>query len=168
MKINKNYLVAGVIGVVTISGALLYLQYRKIMDYTLKFKRIKFNKISANLIDANIFLLLENKSSLKYTIKSQEYSIYVNDKFVSKLENNVENVIQPKSFSEIGLNVKINPVELASKVNSGGVLNTILSPEKVAVKIDMKLKVSFFGLTIKIPYVYLTNLKELTQPTKEM
>ena len=164
---NKKWIIAGAIGVVTILGAIAYLQYKKIMDYTIKFKRLKINSINLNSVDFNLYLLLENKSSVEYTINSQEYSIYVNDKFLTKLQNQVSNVIKPKSFSEIGLNVKLDLVELRKTLGSSGILSSVMSPEKVIVKIDMKLKVSIYGFTINIPYSYTTSLKEIMTPATQ-
>ena len=167
MKVNRKWIIAGAIGLVTVAGALAYLQYKKIMDYTLKFVKLQVNKISASLIDLNVFLLLENKSSVEYTIKSQEYSVYINDNFVTKLENQSANVIKPKSFSEIGLNVKFNPADVLKKIGTQGLLGSILTPEKTIIRIDMKLKVSFYGITIKIPFSYVTNMKELNSKTPQ-
>lgn len=159
---TKKWLIAGVIGVVSIAGALAYLQYRRIMNYTIKFKRLAINKVSATLVDINIFLLLENKSNVTYTINSQEYSVYINDKFVTKLENKLPNEVKANSFSEIGLNVKFNPSDILSKSSAGSLLGSVLSPENTTIKIDMKLKVSLYGINVSIPYTYITNMKELT------
>jgi hypothetical protein len=167
MKVNKKWVIAGAIGLVTVAGALAYLQYKKIMDYTLKFVKLKVNKISANLIDLNVFLLLENKSSVEYTIKSQEYSVYINDNFVTKLENQSPSLIKPKSFSEIGLNVKFNPSDVLKKIGAQGVIGSLLSPEKTIIRIDMKLKISFYGITLRIPFSYVTNMKEINSKKTE-
>lgn len=167
MKVNKKWIIAGTIGLVTVAGALAYLQYNKIMNYTLKFVKIQVNKISANIIDLNIFLLLENKSNVEYTIKSQEYSVYINDNFVTKLENQSPSLIKPKSFSEIGLNVKFNPADVLKKIGSQGVIGTLISPEKTIIRIEMKLKISFYGITLKIPFSYVTNMKEINSKKKE-
>ena len=42
-----------------------------------------------------------------------------------------------------------------------------MSPEKVILKIDMKLKVSIYGFTINIPYSYTTSLKEIMTPSTQ-
>jgi LEA14-like dessication related protein len=167
MKINKKWVIAGAIGLVTVAGALAYLQFKKIMDYTLKFVKLKVNKISANLIDLNVYLLLENKSSVEYTIKSQEYSVYINDNLVTKIENQSSSVIKPKSFNEIGLNVKFNPTDVLKKIGAQGVIGSLLSPEKTIIRIDMKLKISFYGITLKIPFSYVTNMKEINSKKTE-
>jgi LEA14-like dessication related protein len=167
MKINKKWVIAGAIGLVTVAGALAYLQFKKIMDYTLKFVKLKVNKISANLIDLNVYLLLENKSSVEYTIKSQEYSVYINDNLVTKIENQSSSVIKPKSFKEIGLNVKFNPTDVLKKIGAQGVIGSLLSPEKTIIRIDMKLKISFYGITLKIPFSYVTNMKEINSKKTE-
>jgi len=159
---TKKWLIAGAIGVVSIGAAIAYLQYRRIMDYTLKFKRLSVNKITATLIDMNIFLLLENKSNVTYTIKSQEYMVYINDMFVSKLVNNNPTQIKAKSFSDLALNVQFNPSDVMNKLGYGSVVGALVSPEKTIIRIDMKLKVSIYGITVSIPFSYTTNMKELT------
>ena len=55
MKSNtKKYLIAGAIGVVTIAGALAYLQYKKLMNYTLKFKRLRVKRLNFNEFDFDL------------------------------------------------------------------------------------------------------------------
>ena len=46
MAIKKRYFVAGAIGLVTVAGAMGYLQFKKIMNYSLAFKGMKNVKLT--------------------------------------------------------------------------------------------------------------------------
>ena len=81
---SKKYLIAGVIGLVTVAGAAAYLQYKKIMNYVITVKNVVINSISLNLIDFTLNLNFENKSSVAFIIKSQSYNVYINNSFISK------------------------------------------------------------------------------------
>lgn len=166
MKIQKKYIIAGAIAVVTVAGALAYLQYRKIMDYAMRFKSIKIKKLSATLFDFDLSLWFLNKSDLKFVINSQSYSVYLNDHFVTKLVNYGDTVILPKKESPLSLNVKFNPQDALKTININAV-DLIAHPEKVNIKIDMKMKVSMWGLPISIPYVYQSTLKEMMSSSSQ-
>ena len=108
MKIEKKYLVAGLIGLVTITGATLYLQYQKLMNYTIGLKRVKINKLSLAGFDIDLFLNFENKSDLKFTIEKQKYAVYVNGVYLTTMVNDLPNEILPKSVNVLGMNMKEN------------------------------------------------------------
>lgn len=165
MKIEKKHLIAGLIGLVTITGAVAYLQYKKLMNYTIKFKTIKVNSISVQLIDFNLFINFTNNSELKFDIIEQEHNVYINDKFVSKVTSNNPIQISPKSTSVLMVNVKFNPTEVFHMLGKN-IVDILTKADTVNVKIDMKFKVKMYGIKLSIPYTYLSNLKELTASTK--
>jgi LEA14-like dessication related protein len=158
---QKKYIIAGAIGVVTIAGALAYLQYKKIMNYVMKFTRAKINNISLNNIDFNIYISFENKSDLTFTIRQQEYDVYINDVFLTKIVNYAPNVIKANSVSEIGVNISANPKEVWSKIGKNA-LNLLMESEKIRIKTVMKMKVKVFFITVTIPYTYEGTLKDYT------
>jgi LEA14-like dessication related protein len=166
MEIKKKYIIAGVIGAITIAGALAYLQYKKMMNYVIKFKGVKVKTLSFASLDFDVFINFENKSDLKFIIKSQSYSVYINDIFVTKIQNASPVMIKAKAFSIIGLNVKLNPQEVLKKLNKTP-LDFAAAPEKIKIKVDTKLNVSLWGIPVSIPYVYDTNLKEMTAPAPQ-
>ena len=115
MKIEKKHIVAGVIAAVSITGALAYLQYKKLMNYCIGFNKIRLNKISSTNADIDVFINFKNQSDLKIEIQSQEYNVYMNDAFLTKASNAKPQVIEPKSTSVIGINVKFNHFECSFK-----------------------------------------------------
>ena len=104
-----------------------------------------------------------------FTIESQEYLVYINDIFVSKVINVIQTKVVGKNvnngISVIGVNVKFNPKEVLKKLSLSPI-ELATSPGKIRLKVDVKLKVKFWIFTINIPYMYESTIKELTTPTK--
>lgn len=157
---TKKIVIASVIGAVSIAGALAYLQYKKLMNYVIKVNKVLVKKISMNLIDIDLYLNFTNKSDIAFTIVGQKYDIYLNNVFVTKIENKAPNEISAKGTSVIGLNVSFNPKEVSRKLGPQAL--TILSDtSKLRIKIDMKLKVKLWFFTVNIPYTYEDTLKNM-------
>lgn len=161
---KKKYIIAAAIGLVTITGAFAYLQYQRIMDYVIKIKTLKFKKISLNSLNFDLFLNFENKSDLRFTIEKQVYDVYLNNVFISRVENASPTVINPKSINVIGLNVLVNPKDALNKLKKN-VLNLLTTPDKLIVKVVCKLKVRLFIFSINIPYTYEDSIKNMMTPT---
>lgn len=166
MKIERKYIVAGLLGIVSFALAAGYLAYKKLMDYTLGFKSIKVKKVSIKLIEFDVFLNFLNKSNLGFDIIEQEYKVYMNDKFVSKVVNYSTTKILPNATSVIGVNVKFDP-RVVLKVIGKDFKDLILKPDQYIIKTDMKLKVNFYGFKVSIPYVYEDTLKNFISYAKE-
>jgi LEA14-like dessication related protein len=160
MKLEKKHIIAIGLGVVSIALAGAYLQYKKMMNYCLSLKMIKPKDITTKNFDADVFLNLENKSDVKLEIVSQEYNVYINNKFITRASNAIAQTISPNSTSIIGVNVRFNPEKAGENI-----LSAILSLSKITVKIEVKLKVKFLFVTVSIPYVYESTLSELLKPS---
>ena len=160
MKIEKKYLVAGLIGLVTITGATLYLQYQKLMNYTIGLKRVKINKLSLSGFDIDLFLNFENKSDLKFTIEKQKYAVYVNGVYLTTMVNDLPNEILPKSVNVLGMNMKESGKDVVGKLKS--LITALASSDKVMVKIvtTMKVKYGFISLSFP-PFTYENTLKNM-------
>ncbi len=166
MKIEKKYIIAGVLGVVSIALALGYLQYKRLMNYTIKFKGLRLKTLSAKQFVFDIFLNFTNDSDLKFDIVSQDYKVYLNDNFVTSLVNNSPITILPKSPTVIGVNVSFDPTKVLNILNRN-YASILLRPETVKIKVDIKLKVSLYGFKVSIPYVYEDTLKALLDMRKQ-
>lgn len=165
MKIQKKHIVAGSIALVTLTGAFIYMQYKKLMEYTLGFKSMKVKKVSLNEVVLDVFLMFNNPSKLKFDITEQEYKVFINNQFVSDAVNYSTNAIEPKSSSVLGVNIKFNPSTVL-KVLKMNWADILLSPEQSKIKIEMKFKVKLYLIPITIPYVYEFTFKELVQYMK--
>lgn len=162
MKIERKHIIAVGLGVVSIAFAAAYLQYRRLMNYCIGINKIKI--ISLTQTNANIELSLnfQNKSDIKIDILSQQYTIYVNNKLITKAVNLKHQEINPVSTSVISVNIKFNPERAGQNL-----LSALLAMGNTIIKVDIKLKVKLWLFTISIPYVYTTSLKELLTPSSE-
>ena len=165
MKIQKKYIVAGALAIVSIALALGYLQYKKLMNYKLGFKSVKLKTLSASKIVFDIFLNFTNKSSLKFEIIEQENKLYINDKFVSDIVSKTSNKIEPNSTSVIGVNVSFNPNDITSALGKNYAW-LILNTSSIKIKIDMKMKVKLYGIKVSIPFIYEDTLKGIIDYAK--
>jgi LEA14-like dessication related protein len=163
-KKKKYIIAAAAIGLVAIAGTFAYLQYQRIMDYVIKIKTLKFKKISLTSLNFDLFLNFENKSDLRFTIEKQIYDVYLNNVFISRVENSSPTVINPKSINVIGLNVSVNPKDAFNKLKKNA-LNLLTTPDKMIIKVVCKLRVKLFIFSINIPYTYEDNIKSIMTPT---
>lgn len=160
MKIEKKHVIAIGLGAVSLALGAAYLQYKKMMNYCIGLSMIKPKEITTKNFDADVFLNIENKSDIKLEIVSQEYNVFVNNKFITKASNAILQTVAPKSTSIVGVNVKFNPEKAGENI-----LSAILSLGKITVKIEVKLKVKLWFFTVNIPYTYESTLSELMKPS---
>lgn len=166
MKLERKHLIAGLIGMVTITGALAYLQYRKLMNYVIKVKGIVVKSSSPTSLIFDLVLNFENKSSVKFEIISQKYDVYFNNNFLATLKGNDKVLVEPKGTSPISLKVNINPTQALAKLQ-GDALSIISNLANAKLKMDIKLQVKLYGFTINIPYIYETSLSDMRKTDKK-
>jgi LEA14-like dessication related protein len=162
MKIERKYLIAGLIGVVTIAGALAYLQYKKLMNYTIKLRNIVVRSANLSSLNFDLFLNFENKSGVAFEILSQTYDVYVNDVLISKLKGKEVVKVQPKSTSVIPLKVNIKPIDVLNKLKKD-TLSLIANFGNNKLKVNVKLQVKLYGFTVNIPFVYESTINEMVK-----
>lgn len=156
----KKWLVVGGLGIISVALALGYLQYRKLMNYTIKLGGAKFKNISAKVFNFDLFIKFTNNSGINFVISEQEYKVYLNDKFVTTISNTEDVIVLPNTTNIIPVNVTFNPAEVLGLINSN-LTNILLKPETIKIMVDCKLKVKLYGFTKSIPFVYEATLKEL-------
>lgn len=163
MKIERKHIIVGALAIVSVALAGLYWQYTKIMKYCISFKGLKLKSIGLGKIDFDLFLNFMNKSDLNFTIKSQEYTAYLNDVKVANVKNNLGVEIKANSTNVIPLNVVISTQNVKNLLATN-LLNIVKDTSSGKIKVDIKLKVSIYGITFSIPYVYESTIKELSAP----
>lgn len=162
----KKWLIVGSLGVISVALALGYLQYKKLMNYTIKLKALKIKNLSAKLINFDLFINFTNNSDLQFVISDQDYKVFLNDKFVSKISNPNDTIIAPKSTSVLPINIGFNPTDVLNLLGKN--LTTILiAPETINLRVEIKLKVAIYGIKVSIPYIYTATLKEIMSKNKE-
>ena len=165
MKIQKKYVIAGSLVVVSFTLAAIYLQYKKIMDYSLGFSKIKVKTLGLKLVNFDLFLTFTNKSNLSFDLVEQDYSVYFNGKFVSKMVNYSTNHIDKNSTSVIGINVQFLPKDVMNALGKD-YAQLVAAPMDYKIQIQMKMKIKIFGLKLSIPYTYENTLKGLIDLAK--
>ena len=160
---NRKYIIAGLIGIVTIFGALAYLQFKKIMNYTLGFKGIKVRSIGKDLISIDVFLNYTNKADIDITLVEQEYKVFLNNNYVTRASNGSSNLVKANSTSPIGVNVAFDPKNVLNVLNKS-YADLLLDPGKITLKVEIKLKVKVVGIKVNIPFTLNTTLKEILKP----
>jgi LEA14-like dessication related protein len=166
MKLERKHIITALIGLVTITGATLYWQYRKLMNYVIKVKGIAVKSSSPTSLIFDLMLDLENKSSVKFEIISQTYDIYFNNNFLAHLKSDTKVLVESKGTSPITLKVNINPTQALTKLK-GDALSIISNLANAKLKMDIKLQVKLYGITINIPYIYETSLADMRKTDKK-
>lgn len=166
MKIQGKYIAAGAIAIVSLSAAFLFLQYKRIMNYTLKLKNLRLISFTQNSFVIDVLLAFDNKSDLSFDIVSQKYEVYINNKIITGVGNKNLRHIKP-GISEIALRIAANP-ERILKEQGGmkGLLGLVSNPQATKIKIIIKLTVKFYLIKVNIPFTIEKTLAELLT-TKE-
>lgn len=161
MKIEKKHLVIG--GVVTLIAAscvFLYAQYVKLVDYGLGFKKLKVNKLTPELWSFDIVMNFVNKSLFGFTLVEQDYDLYVNDVFISKMTDYTKTYVKPKGESLLNLTVRFDPKVIVQQLKTN-YATMLLKPNQTKIRLDMKMGVNVLGMKVIIPYVYHDTLQGL-------
>lgn len=160
MKLEKKHIIAGVIGIVSVSAAVLYWQYKKLMDYCISLNKITLKEFNLSKANIDLYLNFKNNSAIKLEIISQEYVVSINDKEVVTAGNANSLVVAPNSTSVLSVNIGFSPSKLINTIGSlAG--DIILNPQKINITIGLKVKVKLWAFTISIPYEFKSTLKDM-------
>jgi LEA14-like dessication related protein len=162
----KKWLIVGGLGVISVALALGYLQYRKLMNYTVKLGGVKFKQVTSKVFNFDLFIKFTNNSDINFVVSDQEYKVYLNDKFVTKISNAEPVTILPNATNVIPVNVVFDPTVVLNMLGKN-LSSILLSPETINIKVDGKLKAKLYGFTKSIPFVFEKNLKDLMASKKE-
>lgn len=164
-KTSKNILIG--LGVTAgLFVAFGYYEYLKLMQYVIKVKNIIPKKITATNINFDLLVWFRNSSDLRITIEQQDHKVYLNDKFITSIVNNVDNTIHPKQSSVIGFNVDINLKELLNVLKTEA-LNILTHPDKFNIRVDMNFKIKFYFMRINVPYSYVITINDIIEMSKK-
>lgn len=166
MKIEKKHIIVTTIALASFTGAALYWQYQKLTNSCITFKKIVLKKLSIEQINLDLFLNFKNLSNIKINILSQNYKVFLNNTEIITASNTVQQTILPKETSVLGLNVDFQPTKLLNTISNLGT-NFALSPQKVIVTIKVDIKVKLWFFAISIPYEYVTNVADLLSNKQE-
>jgi len=146
--------------VFTVGLAYLLIQFKKLMDYTIKFSRFQKVKISPNELIFDIFVKLDNPSNLALTLTNQNYDVYINNNFVTNVNTSVQTTLKAKTSTEFPLRINVNPNDITKAMGTNWAI-LLLTPEKVVITTVFKVKVKVLGITIPIKSKYPISLAEI-------
>ncbi len=158
-KIEKRVWITGLIALVSITGAYMYSQVMKILDYTLDFKGMRDVKFDKNGISFKIWYEYKNKANITITLATQEYDVYINNKYLTTLKSNIPNVLDGSIASNILIDVNLTPADF--KKLDLNIAQVLVAPKSVEIKTIMKWKVKYGILKFPVTYPYIVNLKEV-------
>lgn len=164
MASKKKYIITGVIALVTVSGAYLYWQYNKLMEYAIKFAGIKIKNASLTNVNFDVFLTFSNASNLTFAISEQEYEVYLDNIFLTKISKPTKQPISAKSVSPVTVNVDFNPSKIGKEIK-GQAANLLLNMLNASIRVEVKLKIELWNfIKIPVPYIYKTTIGEIMSP----
>ena len=158
-KIEKRVWITGLIALVSITGAYMYSQVMKILDYTLDFKGMRDVKFDKNGISLKIWYEYKNKANITITLATQEYDVYINNKYLTTLKSNIPNVLDGSIASNILIDVNLTPADF--KKLDMNIAQVLVAPKSIEIKTIMKWKVKYGILKFPVTYPYIVNLKEV-------
>jgi LEA14-like dessication related protein len=165
MKIEKKHIIAIGLGVgVSVFAAFFYLQYKKLMEYCVSFGSVKINNVSLMSIDFDLFLNFKNRANADLTLKNQEYKIYLNDIYITTIQNTSPVILKANSLSPLAVNVKFLPTDFVKNMK-GKWVELLSQGTDVKIKIHAKLGVKFMFLSLPVDYTYEAKLSDLAKPT---
>jgi LEA14-like dessication related protein len=156
MKITKKKIViGGILGGIAIGGYFISRRIKKLMDYSILITGVKFRETSvANLIfDLN--LNFKNNSDIKIVLENQNYDVFLNDKFITTISSEKEQLIKPDGISPLSLTVDVKPSEIVKELGSNPIseaLKLVTNFQNQRLKVKMKFGVKFGFLTIPLTF----------------
>ena len=159
-RLRNTLIVSGILGGFAVFGYTMYRTIMKAMKIDVKPSNISILNKDSNGISLSIDLLLKNPSDLKLILQAQEYDIYLNGVFITRLNTDVPQTLLPNAISTLNLQLNLNYKDLLAKLNvATGVgiadkINVITNLKSQRLKLDAKLNVKY-GILPSIPIDYI-------------
>ena len=156
----RHYWIAGLIGAISLTGAYMYIQVKKILSYTLNWVGVRDVKITTTDISMNFIYEYENKANIDVTLFEQEYEVFINGIYYTTLTNKAPQTLFGGKKSYIAVNLLLNYKEVAAKLKVN-YLTLLTFPQNIKLLTKMKWKVKYGIIKIPITYPYEVTLKEV-------
>ena len=133
-------------------------QIKRLKNTCIGIKKVSFKAVGIKGSRLNLILTAKNKSDIEFEIVEQNYRIYINNKFLSKVYSDKKVKLPVGQVVETPFNVDFNPL----KVLGAAFANLITDPSRVIIKItgEMKVKMGIFTFG-KVPVDLSFTLKEI-------
>jgi hypothetical protein len=115
LKWKNKYLIAiGGVGLTAYGISWLVKQKTMLAKTCMKPSGFVPVRLTVNNADINLKFKMKNASKVGYYLKNQVYNVYINDQFVGVIKNPNKNYIVPEKSTDVWLNVKFNPLQVAN------------------------------------------------------
>ncbi len=115
---KRGLIIALIIAALMVIGSYLYMQYRKLIDadWTLAGKRLK--KFGLDRVIVEVLYDIDNKGDLEITVSEQSYDVFLNGRFISKVQNTDDVRIKARSISRMPLTVEVKTADFMRVLGS--------------------------------------------------
>ena len=153
MKKWKYVAIAAVVGLTGATAIWLKKQYNKLMKNTYELKSFLIKKASLQSVTFSVVYAYTNNTDIDINLVSQEYKIYVDDRFITTIKSDVPVVLKANSVSDIPLDITVDPKDMYYKFKNN-LLKALTQKQKLKIKMDSTFRVKFGIFTIPVPYPY--------------
>jgi LEA14-like dessication related protein len=166
---GKGLMIVGLIAGLAGIGFGIYALYRRqiymAMQYCYKLQKIIPKSFTKDNISMEIWMKILNRSTFALIIKSYSFDIFLNNNFISKIENDQDTIINPQSVNIIKVNLSIKPANiLKGQLLLDLVTYYLIDQSRIVIKVMGNLFAQTNFIKIKLPINYQSNFKELTAP----
>ncbi len=143
-----------------------YIQVRFITKAKWDYSGIKLKDLGLDKVTFYIFFKINNPGLLSLTISEQDYSIFLNDSYVSRVVNPDDTKIKAEGVSVIPFLIQLKPGDVVKAgVNNFSALLSKSKRSQMKIRITGKLTLKLGPVTIKrLPFDMNSTLAELTAP----
>lgn len=146
---RKNLLIFG--GILISAGITTYILTQRKLAKMLQFRLINLKVVSIGLnkveLSSNLMVLNTTEIALKFS--RILIDVYVNNVFVSKIENNDNTDLLPQSEANVPLSIQFNPQQILKDFKN--LLSGVSSLNTLPIQLKIRLTVLKYGIPIVIP-----------------
>lgn len=164
--LRNTLIVSGILGGLAVAGYTAYRSIIKALDFDIKPQGAEITNKNAQGVTMKLRLGIVNPSDLRLEMKRQEYDVYLNGIFISRLKSDVPQILYPHATSTFTLDLDLNYKDILAKLNVAtgqgfaDKLSFITNLRDQRLKLDSKLSIKYGILpTIPIDYAYEDTLR---------
>src|ERR1044071_7687484 len=105
-----------ILAIMIVLGIYVYMQYDKLKNAKWKYAGTKINSLGLQTNVFTLYLSVDNPGDLSVTISGQDYTVYLNELQVAKIQNKTDIPIAPNGVSIVPLQIVIETKDL---INAG-------------------------------------------------
>ena len=145
----RSLVIASIVIIAGVTGWHFYTQTKLLADYCFNVVGHRIVKVGWKQVIMEIDFQIYNKSDVQVTIDNYDLGIFINGNFVSKISNQVGQVIAPRGRSIVTLVVDFTPQQALAGIFNLDFLKGALNKEQIIVGISGAVTVSHRGIRLR-------------------